>query len=76
MMIVKVTRKRQVTIPKEIGEKLGIGEGDYLRVRLEGKKIVMEKVRGLEDLMGILNPGKPVKGIAEQLDRERKESDR
>lgn len=74
--MVKVTRKRQVTIPKEIGEKLGIEEGDYLKVRLEGNKIVMEKVRSLKDLMGILNPGKPVRGIAEELDRERKESER
>ena len=76
MAIVKVTRRRQVTIPKEIGDKLGIKEGDYVRIRLEGEKSVLEKVLGLEDLSGVLNPGSPVRELAEELDRERKRSDR
>ncbi len=76
MTIVKVTRRRQVTIPKEIGDKLGIKEGDYVRVRLEGERIVLEKVLGLEDLSGVLNPGRPMRKLAEELDRERGRSDR
>jgi len=39
-----VTRNFQVTIPAEIRSALGIREGDLLEVRLEGGKIVMEKV--------------------------------
>jgi len=41
---VKVTRNFQVTIPAEIRRALGIREGDLLEVRLEGGKIVIEKV--------------------------------
>jgi len=39
-----VTRNFQVTIPAEIRRALGIREGDLLEVRLEGGKIVIEKV--------------------------------
>ncbi len=42
--IVKVTRNYQVTIPAEIRSKLGIKEGDYLKVDLEGNKIVIVKL--------------------------------
>jgi len=41
---VKVTRNFQVTIPAEIRSALGIREGDLLEVRLEGGRIVIEKV--------------------------------
>jgi len=41
---VKVTRNFQVTIPAEIRSALGIREGDLLEVRLEGNKIIIEKV--------------------------------
>jgi len=43
MSFVKVTRKYQVTIPKEIREKRGIEIGDRLKVGLEGGKIVLER---------------------------------
>ncbi len=42
--IVKVTRKYQVTLPKEVREKLGIRIGDFLRVRVENEKIILEPV--------------------------------
>jgi len=41
---VKVTRKYQVTLPREVREKLGIRIGDYLRVKVIGDKIVLEPV--------------------------------
>jgi len=41
---VRVTRSYQVTIPVEVREKLGIEIGDELIVKIEGNKIVMEKV--------------------------------
>ncbi len=53
MKLVKVTRKSQITIPIEVRRKLGIREGDFLYVDVEGDKIVIEKP-------GELKPGKPV----------------
>jgi len=43
---VVVTRKFQVTIPKEVREALGIGIGDRLLIRVVNGKIVMEPIRG------------------------------
>ena len=43
MNIVKVTRKYQVTIPKEIREERGIEIGDRLKVSLERGRIVLER---------------------------------
>jgi len=71
--IVKVTRKRQITLPKEVCNKLGISPGDYVKVYIdEGNRVVIEKVLGIEELAGSLNPGYPLKNLAEELDKERK----
>lgn len=43
MNIVKVTRKRQITLPKEVCEKLNISPGDYVKVFVEGSRIVVER---------------------------------
>ena len=40
--VVKVTRKYQVTLPKEAREMLGIRVGDLLRVRVENGRIILE----------------------------------
>ncbi|HDD69422.1 MAG TPA: AbrB/MazE/SpoVT family DNA-binding domain-containing protein [Candidatus Korarchaeota archaeon] len=45
MSIVTVTRNAQITIPKKIREALGIKEGDRVIMRIEGDKIIVEKVR-------------------------------
>jgi len=42
---VVVTRKYQVTIPKEVREKLGIKVGDRLLVSVRGGCIVLEPIR-------------------------------
>ncbi len=42
--MVKVTRKYQVTLPKEVRERLGIRIGDSLRVKVEDGKVVLEPV--------------------------------
>jgi len=47
---VVVTRKFQVTIPKEIRDVLGINVGDKLLVRVVDGKIVMEPIRGSDAL--------------------------
>lgn len=78
LKIVKVTRKRQITIPKEISEKLEINVGDYVRLYVdeEGNRIIVEKILSLSDLAGVLNPGFPLKGLAEDLDKSRKVGER
>ncbi|MCW3983218.1 MAG: AbrB/MazE/SpoVT family DNA-binding domain-containing protein [Candidatus Bathyarchaeota archaeon] len=43
MTSVTVTRHSQVTIPKKIREAAGIAEGDRVKMKVEGKKIVIEK---------------------------------
>ena len=50
MVEVIVTRKFQVTIPKEIREALGISVGDRLLVKVVDGKIVMEPIRGHDAL--------------------------
>ena len=41
MSIVRVTRKFQVTIPKDVREKLNLRVGDLLRVNVEDNRIVL-----------------------------------
>lgn len=45
-----VTRKFQVTIPKEVREALGIRVGDRLVVKVVEGKIVMEPIKAAEAL--------------------------
>ncbi len=44
MASVIVTRHSQVTIPKELREILGITEGDKVSMRVEGNKLIIEKI--------------------------------
>lgn len=76
MSIVKVTRKRQLTLPKEVCDRLGISPGDYVKVYVEGNRVIIEKVLSLSELAGILNPSYSVRGLAEELDKERKYGER
>jgi len=48
----KITRKGQVTIPKEIRDMLALKESDNLEVRIEGNSVVMEKLETFESLRG------------------------
>lgn len=41
MRLVKVTRNAQVTLPLRVRKALGIEEGDYVEVAVEGNKVVM-----------------------------------
>ena len=68
MSIVKVTRRRQITLPKEACDRLGIAPGDYVKVYVDKhERIVVEKVLGIDGLEGALNPGYQVEGLAESL---------
>lgn len=67
--VVKVTRKGQVTIPKDLRASLGIEIGDTLVVREEGGRIILEKP-------GFPSPGEPVgveeyRRILEELEKVR-----
>ncbi len=44
MPLTKVTRNYQVTLSAEVRKALGIKEGDYLEVKVEGRNIVMSKL--------------------------------
>ena len=74
----KVTRKRQITLPREVCERLGIVPGDYVKVYVDKDgRVIVEKVLGIDELAGFLNPtGRSIRGLAEELDRERKISER
>jgi len=45
MSIVKVTRKYQITIPKDIRKKLRISVGDQLRIKLIDNYIIIEPIK-------------------------------
>jgi len=50
----KITRKGQITIPKEVREKLSLGVSDKLEVKVVGNLIVMERFEPFETLKGSL----------------------
>ncbi len=55
MAISKVGQRRQVVIPKEICEDLGIKEGDFVEVK-ESKGAVLIKPKKLVDSDDVLTP--------------------
>jgi AbrB family looped-hinge helix DNA binding protein len=48
---VKVSKKRLISIPKSIAEKLGIKEGMKLRIYTEGDKIIIEPIKDAFSLL-------------------------
>ncbi|ABM80204.1 AbrB/MazE/SpoVT family DNA-binding domain-containing protein [Hyperthermus butylicus] len=68
--LVKVGRKGQITLPKEARDMLAIRENDYLVLRVEDGRIVIEKPE-------IPEPGEPVgeeeyKRLIEELEEMRR----
>ncbi|MGR3309826.1 MAG: AbrB/MazE/SpoVT family DNA-binding domain-containing protein [Candidatus Brocadiales bacterium] len=55
MAISKIGQRRQVVIPKEICEDLGIKEGDFVEVK-ESKGVVLIKPKKLVDSDDVLTP--------------------
>ena len=53
MPVVKIRTNRQVTVPKAIFDELGLKEGDFVEVSLEGVNIVIKPKRlvALEDTL-------------------------
>jgi AbrB family looped-hinge helix DNA binding protein len=50
----KITRKGQITIPKEIRDKLSLKESDNLDVKIMDNLIVMERIESFDSLKGSL----------------------
>ena len=68
--VVKVTRKYQITLPKEVREKLGIRIGDFLKVRIEDGKVVLEPMvprrrNPIDDMLNLIS--KPINIDAVEL---------
>lgn len=41
MPLVKITRSRQVTIPKELFEKLDLHQGEYIEITQDGNQLIL-----------------------------------
>ncbi|MEM3384827.1 MAG: AbrB/MazE/SpoVT family DNA-binding domain-containing protein [Nitrososphaeria archaeon] len=69
-IVSKVTRKGQITIPKQYRDLLGIKDGDLVSIQFNDNRIIISKI-------GIPEPGQPIgekrfKEIISQLEEERK----
>ena len=49
MSVVRVDDKGRVLIPKAVRERVGLRKGGYVRVRVDGKRIVIEAVEPVAD---------------------------
>ncbi|OIQ07934.1 SpoVT / AbrB like domain protein [Moorella thermoacetica] len=68
---IKPTERGQVTIPKEIREKLQINQNTRLRVYVDGNKVVLEPVSPLDLILKELEVEAREKGFTRQeLDKE------
>ncbi len=60
MMTVKVGRRGQITLPREIRRQLGVEEGDQVAFITEGDRIVLQPLtQSLLDLRGCIAVKKP-----------------
>jgi AbrB family looped-hinge helix DNA binding protein len=65
-----VSEKGQVTIPKRLRDRLGIGPGVVLEFREEAGTLVASKVSGedaVASVYGILDVGRPVDELVDEL---------
>ena len=62
---VRVLQKGKITIPAEIRERLGIKEGDVLKLEVSGGKVVLLPPRT------VLNPTKVLDGLVENVSLEK-----
>lgn len=62
LQTVRITSKRQITIPSKIFSQLNLNEGDRLIVEADSKRIVMKKTQQvLDEVAGFLNIPKKFK---------------
>lgn len=58
MNIGKLSKKGQIVIPKEIREKFGIKPGDAVIFKIQGDKVILEKIQ--EKMSDILINSEPI----------------
>jgi len=58
MNVGKMSKKGQIVIPKEIRERFGINPGDAVIFKIQGNKVIIEKIQ--EKMSDILKNSKPV----------------
>jgi len=58
-----MSKKGQIVIPKEIWEKFGIQPGDAVIFKIQGNKLIIEKIQ--EKMSEILKNSKPVENSLE-----------
>lgn len=76
LQTVRITSKRQITIPVKIFNQLGLNQGDKLIVEVDSNKIIMQKAqRLLDELAGSLKVparyrNKPIDFIIKETKKE------
>jgi len=60
----RLTSKGQVTIPRSVREALGLGEGDHVVFRVEGRRAVLARTADLLDLAGTVEVPAEKRGVA------------
>lgn len=68
---VRISKKRTLYIPRAIAETVGIQEGDFVKLRVEGSKIVIEPA--LDPFYFALKGQKFAKITFEEFERESEE---
>jgi AbrB family looped-hinge helix DNA binding protein len=67
MLAVKVLPKGQITLPKEVRQKLHIQVGDTLLMDSDGEKVIFRKGKTIFDFKGVLpNMGMSIDEIREK----------
>ncbi|MEX2703438.1 MAG: AbrB/MazE/SpoVT family DNA-binding domain-containing protein [Candidatus Baldrarchaeota archaeon] len=72
-IIVKVGKKGEIYFPIKFRKMVGLRPGDRVRVRVEGDKIILEKEKDVEDLLGdyVLKVSvEEVEKISEEIQKE------
>ncbi len=63
LQTVRITSKRQITIPAKIFKHLNLNQGDYLSIYIDQGKIIMEKSQKLlDEIAGSIELSKEYKG--------------
>lgn len=73
--IIRVSKKGQATIPKELRERFGIETPGKVHIHEEGGKIVVEPLPSVEAMQGV-HAGRYEKGTVLEHLREMKEEDK
>jgi len=63
MNVGKMSKKGQIVIPKEIREKFGILPGDAVIFKIQGNKVIIEKIQ--EKMSEILKNSTPIENSLE-----------